>query len=126
LAAEERGSSAVELVILFPVTLFVVLLIVQFGIWYHAAAVARAAAQQGVKASSALGGSTADGLAGADRVLREDGRGILVAPTVTPVETGGTARVIVSARALSIVPVLDLPIRTSAQAPLERYRPAGP
>ena len=43
------------MVILFPVTLLVVLLIIQFGVWYHAAAVARAAAQQGVKTASAYG-----------------------------------------------------------------------
>lgn len=113
------------MVILFPATLLVVLVIVQFGIWYHASAIARAAAQQGVKASSAWGGTPAAGVAGADQVLADNGRGLLRAPAVAPTETAGTVQVTVSARALSIVPVLDLPIRASAQAPLEAYRPAG-
>lgn len=112
------------MVILFPATLLVVLVIVQFGIWYHASAVARAAAQQGVKTSSAYGGTPAAGIASAHQVLADNGRGLLRAPAVVPDEAGGTVEVTVSAHALSIVPVLDLPIRASAQAPLEAYRPA--
>ena len=34
---DERGSSAVEMAIIFPVTVFVVFGIIQFGLWYHAA-----------------------------------------------------------------------------------------
>lgn len=113
------------MVILFPVTLFMILVIIQFGIWYHASAVARAAAQQGVKASSAHGGTPSAGVASAEEVLGDNGRGLLRSSTVTPAETDGAAQVTVSARALSIVPLLDLPIRASARAPLEAYRPAG-
>jgi hypothetical protein len=113
------------MVVLFPVTLFVVLVIVQFGIWYHASAVARAAAQQGVKAASAYGAPPGAGLGSAEQVLTDNGQGLIHSPTVLPSLRAGSVRVTVTGHVLSIVPLFDLPIRVSAQAPVEAYRPAG-
>lgn len=121
--SDEDGSSAIEMVILFPVTLLVVLLIVQCGVWYHAADIARAAAQQGVKTASAYGASAGAGQAQADAVLNENGRSLIQGTTVTPYRDGMLARVTVTGTALTVVPVLHLSIQETATAPVEAFRP---
>ena len=55
----DRGSATTEAVLLTPVLLFLVMLVIQFGLWYHAQHVAQAAAQEGVR-SARVEGSTAD------------------------------------------------------------------
>ena len=47
--AEESGVASAELVLAMPVLLFVLMLMVQFGLWYHGAHVATAAAQEGAR-----------------------------------------------------------------------------
>jgi Flp pilus assembly protein TadG len=58
---DERGASTIEMVIIFPVTLFIVFGIVQVGVWYYASSVARAAAQQGAQASAVYDANSGDG-----------------------------------------------------------------
>ncbi len=111
------------MVILFPVTLFLVLVIVQFGIWYHAADIARAAAQQGVRTASAYGGTATAGQAQTFAVLDENGRSLIQSSQVTPFRDGALARITVTGRALTVVPILHLLIRESATAPVEAFRP---
>lgn len=120
---DEEGSSAIEMVILFPVTLLVVLVIIQFGIWYHAADIARAAAQQGVKTASAYGATAGAGQAQANAVLDDNGRSMIAGSTVTPFRDGAVARMTVSGTALTVVPILHLPIHETATAPVEAFRP---
>jgi len=120
---DEEGSSAIEMVILFPVTLLVVLMIVQFGVWYHAAAIARAAAQEGVKTASAYGATAGAGRTRADAVLDRNGRGLIQGSAVAPFRDAAVARMTVTGFALTVVPVLHLPIRESATAPVEAFRP---
>ena len=49
LARSDRGSSAVELAFLAPAFLGVIMLIIQFGLWFNAREVALAAAQAGAR-----------------------------------------------------------------------------
>ena len=65
----DRGSSAVELVLLTPVLLVAVFLIVQFALWYHARGIVLAAAQEGARAARAEQGSAAAGQARAHAYL---------------------------------------------------------
>lgn len=120
---DEAGSSAIEMVILFPVTLLVVLIIIQFGLWYHAADIARAAAQQGVKTASAYGATAGAGQVQARAVLDENGRSLIQGTTVTPFRDGAQARITVTGTALTVVPILHLPIHETATAPVEAFRP---
>ena len=50
-ARGERGSATTELVIAMPALLLLIMSIIQFGLWYHASHVAKAAAQEGVRAA---------------------------------------------------------------------------
>ncbi|MGH3251919.1 MAG: TadE/TadG family type IV pilus assembly protein [Trebonia sp.] len=49
LARSDRGSSAVELAFLAPAFLGVIMLIIQFGLWFNAREVALASAQSGAR-----------------------------------------------------------------------------
>jgi Flp pilus assembly protein TadG len=49
LARSDRGSSAVELAFLAPAFLGVIMLIIQFGLWFNAREVALASAQAGAR-----------------------------------------------------------------------------
>ncbi len=111
------------MVILFPATLLVVLVIIQFGVWYHAADIARAAAQQGVKAASAYGSTGRDGRAQAYVVLADNGRTLIQEPRVDAFRDAAQARMTVTGRALDVVPILHLPLRETATAPVEAFRP---
>ena len=48
----ERGSATTEVVLLTPVLLFLIMAIIQFGLWFHAQHVAQAAADQGVRTAA--------------------------------------------------------------------------
>jgi TadE-like protein len=125
---DERGAATLEMAIVFPVTLLLVFAIVQFGVWYHASDVARAAAEEGLRAARVEGGTAQDGADRANHVLDEDARGLILNRSVIPYRDADTARVEVSGRSIRIVPVpfLDLPVRGVAEAPVERFRPPFP
>jgi len=123
----DDGSSAVELVVIFPVTLLIVMAVIQVGVWYHGADIARAAAQEGVKAASAYRASAGAGRDRAERVLAENGHSLIQTPAVTPYRDPGVVRITVTGSALRIVPLFRLAIHASATAPVEAFRPSpGP
>ena len=58
---DERGMTTIQVAILFPVVLFWLMLIVQYGLWWHAKQVANAAAAEAVAAAQVPTGTEADG-----------------------------------------------------------------
>ncbi|HEX6567693.1 MAG TPA: TadE family protein, partial [Acidimicrobiales bacterium] len=56
----DDGAATTELVIVAPVLLFMILLIVQLGLYFHAVTVASAAAQEGAHDASLQGASVTD------------------------------------------------------------------
>jgi Flp pilus assembly protein TadG len=125
-AKAEAGSATTELVIIFPLLLLCLLLIFQFGLWYHARHVVLAAAEEGARAARVETGSAEAGAARARHFLRQLGPRIVVNPTVSASRTQDLARVEVSAQALNVVPGLHLPIRQASEGPVERFRGATP
>ncbi len=122
--AGERGATTTELAIVFPVLVAVVLAVVQFGVWYHAAAVARAAASEGVRAMLVVDGTDADGRRRTQEFLDQLGRGVIEAPTVATSRSGDVAVVEIRASAPELLPGLRLPVTARAETPLERFRAA--
>jgi Flp pilus assembly protein TadG len=59
LARSDRGSSAVELAFLAPAFLGVIMLIIQFGLWFNAREIALAAAQAGARVAREEAGGQA-------------------------------------------------------------------
>ena len=120
----DRGSSAVELVLLTPVLMVAVFLIVQFALWYHARGIALAAAQEGARAARAERGSAAAGQARAHAYLAALGGDLVTDAAVTVTRGPDTVVARVTGRVVNIVPGLTMTIAESSVGPVERFRPA--
>ena len=112
-----------ELVVATPLLLLLVLAVVQFALWQHAAHVASAAAQEGARSARLEGGSPAAGQARAESLLGSLGRTTLADPNVVVRLDGERARVEVSGYASSVLPFLRLPVKAASEGPLETFRP---
>lgn len=120
----QSGAVASQLVILTPVLMLLILTVFQFGVWQHAEHVAETAAQEGMAAARLEGGSQTAGADRARSVVATLGGSIVVNPQVTASRTAGEARVEVNGTAEPVVPFLQLPVHSVAQAPVERFVPA--
>lgn len=120
--SEERGSVTLELAIVYPVLLAAILLVVQAGIYWHGRTLALTAAEEGLRTTSTLHGTTTSGQAiAADFLHRAGADGWLADPGVTGDRSATTATITVTARAISLIPGLPgLPIRQQASGPVER------
>ena len=118
---DERGMTTIQVAILFPVVLFWIMLIVQYGLWWHAKQVANAAAAEAVDAAQVSTGSARDGEDAAASYLAQSGNldNITVTvsrePTVVTVEVRGDAP--------QLVPGFAWPVTARSTAPVERFIP---
>lgn len=118
----EEGSAATEAVLVTPALLVLVMLVIQFGLWYHAQHVVRAAAEEGVRAARAEQSSSETGERTVESFLAQAGPRIVVEPVVVVQRTADEVTVAVSGRAVSVVPGLSLPLDATAVSPVERFR----
>ena len=123
-SAPERGAATAQLVIVFPVLLFMILVIVQFGLWYHGSHVARAAAQEGARAARLNGGDSAAGKQAANQLLGQVGENVLTAPQVNVTVDPDWATVVVDAHSVPLIAGFSLPIHAESRGPVERFRAA--
>jgi len=118
---DERGMTTIQIAILFPVVLFWIMLIVQYGLWWHAKQVANAAAAEAVDAAQVSTGSARDGEDAAASYLAQSGNldNITVTvsrePTVVTVEVRGEAP--------QLVPGFAWSVTARSTAPVERFIP---
>lgn len=110
---------------ILPVLLLVVLTLVQFGVWYHANAVAKAAVAEAARAARAEGATDEDGRSRGSEFLAQAARTIVVDPQLTVSRDAEAVHVELRAVAANVIPGLRLPIRAVAQSPLERFRTDG-
>ena len=122
-ARDDRGFSALEMVVIFPVTIMMVFGIIQFGIWYHANDIAQAAAQQAVQNESAYNGTPAGGSRVAGQVLDQNADGLILHTHVASARDEQIATVTVTGDALQVIPFIPLPVKATATAPVEAFRP---
>ncbi len=118
---DERGEATTEMVLTVPVLMLFILTIIQFGLWYHANHVAEAAAQEGVRAARVESGSAEAGRAQAAELMADSAGSLVEATTVSAWRADGSARVEVTGTLRSLMPGLSLPIRASAESPIERF-----
>ena len=118
---DERGMTTIQVAILFPAVLIWLMLIVQYGLWWHAKQVANAAAAEAVDAAQVSDGSAAEGEAAASSYLAQSGNldNITVTvdrqPTVVVAEVHGDAP--------QLVPGFSWSVTARSQAPVERFIP---
>ena len=128
-ASGERGSATLEITVLFPVVLLLLLGVVQGALYYHARDVALAAAADGLTAARSRAGSADEGRRAAVAFLDRAGGGeMLPDAKVNAVRTGLAATVIVTGRAVSLLPgIPGWSISQTASGPVERFtRPGEP
>ena len=119
---DERGSmSLAQVVITAPALLFLLMLIVQFGLMFHARSVAEQAAQEGVAAARRFDGTAEQGRADALQLLAAVGDGTLKRRDVQVRRTSTTATVTVTGTVVAVVPGLALTVTESASGPVETY-----
>lgn len=122
----DRGSSAVELVLLTPLLMFVIFLVVQAALYMHARHVVLAAAQQGARLarSATPTDQMAVDSARADTFsyLHQLGADVVSDPSVTVTRADGQVTVRVSAHAVSILPGLSLRVVETSSGPVEMFR----
>ena len=125
-AKGQQGSTSVEVTIAVPVLLLLIMLVVQFGLWYHAQHVVRAAADQGLRVARDPGRPPVSGRDRASQFLDQAGGRLVEDRQVTATRAVDTARVSVTGRVVAVVPGLRLPLRAVATGPVERFRPDAP
>jgi Flp pilus assembly protein TadG len=113
------------MVVAAPLLMLLILLIVQFAIWEHAATVAQATAEEALAAARVQGGSAAAGQQRAAQVLGQIGSAVLVGPQVSVTRTGVAVTVQIHATAERVIPVpgLNLPVTVTVAGPVERFVP---
>lgn len=124
-ARGDRGSTAVELVLLAPALMFAIFLLIQAALYMHARHVALAGAQQGARlarTAPADSASLEQTRAATLTYLRQLGGGVLFAPSIAVTNAAGVASVDVTGRAVSIVPGITLTVRAHSAGPTEVFR----
>lgn len=107
--------------LIFPALLFVLMLIIQFALYAHAASVTEAAAQEAAAVARRADGSQAGGAAAANTALATLGPKMLTSRSVSVERSVTTASVTITGRVISLVPGVSLQVRETAQGPVERF-----
>jgi Flp pilus assembly protein TadG len=114
--------ATIQLAVLAPALLLWLMLIVQYGLWWHAKQMANAAAAEAVDVAQVPGGTAEAGEASARSYLRKAGN---LGNVVVAVERStDTVTVEVRGSAPQLVPILSWSVVTRSQAPVERFVPA--
>lgn len=121
---DERGAATAELVVATPALLFVLLVVVHVGLWFHASHVASAAAQEGARVARNEGGTPTAGEAAAESLLAELGSNLVIGGDAVVSAAGSDVRAVVTGHAPEVVPFVRLPIRAVSEGPVERFRAA--
>ena len=121
----DQGAGAAEIVIAVPLLMVIILVIVQFAVWYHAVSVAQATAEEALAAARVQGGSAAAGQQRAGQVLGQIGSAVLVSPQIAVTRTAATATVQVTGTAEEVLPLpgLSFPVSVTVAGPVERFVP---
>jgi Flp pilus assembly protein TadG len=118
---DDRGLVTVELTIVAPLVLWWLMLIVQYGLWWHAKQVADAAAAEAVDVAQTLDGTAADGEDAALDFLAQSGN--LDNVSVSVDRGTDVVAVEVQGDAPQLVPGWDWSVTARSQAPIERPIP---
>lgn len=127
----DEGAATTELVIVAPAFLFLILLIVQFGLYFHAINVASAAAQEGARDASFNDATLADGQATAEDLVQTLAPELLSGVQVLPayVDGGDSVRMTVEGDVSQVVAIpgidLSITVNESAETPVEDFRASG-
>lgn len=115
----DRGSTPVEFAIVASSMLILAFAVVQAGLVYYAHSLALGAATQGVNAARGYQSSAGAGASHARQFLSRAGAGLLN-QQVSATRSGTQATVVVTGRAVSVLPGLTFTVTKTAHGPVER------
>jgi Flp pilus assembly protein TadG len=118
-ARDERGSTTVEFVVLVPLMVLLLMVVVQFGIYFHTRAVATTAAHQAADNARILDGTAEAGSAAATQFLDQNA-GALRDQDVSVERSDTDVTVTVTGEVLSLIPFASFPLDVTVSAPVER------
>lgn len=125
LTGGERGSSAIELVLLAPMVFLLTFLPIQAGLIIQARHVVTAAAQEGARAARTVdldaGQAQAAGAQRATDFTATLGGNMVHDTTVTVSRGPEQVSVVVTGNALAILPGFTLAVRGTSVSPVERF-----
>lgn len=116
---DDRGLTSSALAVLMPALLFWMMLIVQYGLWFHARQVANAAAAEATDAAQVPGGTAGDGEEAAIEFLRQSGN--LEQIVVEVDRTAEMVTVEIRGDAPQLVPGISWTVTARSAAPVERF-----
>jgi Flp pilus assembly protein TadG len=125
----DEGATT-ELVIAAPAFLFMIMLIVQAGLYFHASSVASAAAQEGARAATVQGGSIPEGRQVANDFVQALAPRLLDDVEVDGryVDGGELVRMTVRGDVTEVFKLpgvdLDFTVQETSEGVIERFRPA--
>jgi hypothetical protein len=125
----DEGATT-ELVIAAPAFLFMIMLIVQAGLYFHASSVASAAAQEGARAATVQGGTIAEGQQVASDFVETLAPRLLDDVEVDGryVDGGELVRMTVRGDVTEVFKLpgvdLDFTVQETSEGVVERFRPA--
>lgn len=114
-------------VLVLPAVILLVSAVAQFVVYYHAANLATAAAQDALRAAQLADATAEEARARAQALLADAAPGLVLDAVVTVRRdpTAGRARAEVHGRAPRLVPVVPLALEATAVGPLEAFGGAG-
>ncbi len=115
----DAGMTTSQVAVLFPALLFGIMLIVQYGLWFHAKQVVETAAAEAVDAAQTPTGTEADGTAAAESLLATSGN--LTGVRVSVDRTSTVVTVQITGDAPQLVPGFRFSVEARAEAPVERF-----
>lgn len=118
----QRGEAAVETVLVVPIVLFLILLVIQAGLWFHGSQLVEAAAQEGMQAGRVETGTVSAAEERAKQFVTSLSPSIAATTEVQASRTASTTRVTVTAHVQQVVPGLRLAVSGVAEGPTERFR----
>lgn len=117
----EAGLTSTQLAVVMPVLLFWIMLIVQYGLWFHAKQVSAAAAAEAVDAAQVSTATAADGERAARSFLAQSGN--LDEITVDVERSADLVVVRISGHAPQLVPGISWRVASVSQARVEQFVP---
>ena len=117
----DDGLTSTLLAVVMPALILWMMLIVQYGLWFHAKQVAGAAAAEAVDAAQVPGATAGDGEQAAASFLAQSGN--LQGAHVSVRRSTGSVNVEISGQAPQLVPGLRWSVTARAVSPVERFIP---
>ncbi|HVV76563.1 MAG TPA: TadE family protein [Mycobacteriales bacterium] len=117
----DAGYSVLEAAIVLPIVFFLIMLIAQWAIVWHARSVTEAAAQEGLRTTENYQATAAQGHADTVAYLSQVAPRSLPDPHVIVSRTAQTATVTVTATVASVIPFGHFTVTETASGPVENY-----